>query len=41
MNVVALGVTVAMFIPVYLAQRIAGGDDTAARPTRPMRGDPR
>ncbi|MGZ5128220.1 MAG: ABC transporter permease [Actinomycetota bacterium] len=36
-NVVAVGVTVAMLIPVYIAQRIAGGGADIATPTPPGR----
>ncbi len=30
MNVVAVGVILVMFIPVYIAQRMAGGRDVTA-----------
>ena len=42
-NAVAVLVMVLSLIPVYLAQRLAGSGDTAARPTRAMPaggGDP-
>jgi putative spermidine/putrescine transport system permease protein len=33
-NVVALAVILAMFIPIYIAQRLAGGPDVRAAPAK-------